>query len=118
MTTSSPTPTSPARGETRADAASTTIVDVGTLEAGANSFTEGQATARFEDAGFTGIRALVKDDAGFWRARGMRNGSATDLAMDFRGRIAVGPGIATLPHQGSARGATSAPPSATPATPR
>jgi hypothetical protein len=94
-------------------------VDASTLEAGSNSFTEGQAKGRFEDAGFAGIQGLVKDDAGFWRARGMRSGSTVELAMDFQGRIAAGPGAAALPRQtgtAGARGTTSTPPSSNPAT--
>jgi putative membrane protein len=102
MTSSTPaTPPAPAR----ADAAGTTVVEAGTLEQGANSFTEGQAQGRFEDAGFTGIQGLVKDDAGFWRARGMRGGATVDLAMDFRGRIAAGPGATALPRQAGSTGA-------------
>lgn len=116
-----PAATSPTAAAPRADAPATAVVDARLLEAGANSFTEGQAKARFEEAGFTAIQGLVRDDAGFWRARGMRNGAAIDLAMDFRGRIAAGPGVATLPRQASAagaRGVTAVPPASTPATPR
>ncbi len=72
------------------------IVEAATLEAGANSFTESQAKGRFEAAGFSGVQGLSKDEAGFWRARGTRNGMATDLAMDFHGHIAAGAGVATL----------------------
>jgi len=72
------------------------IVDASALESGANSFTEGQARARLEDAGFTNLQDLRKDDAGFWRARAMQGGAATEVAMDFRGRIASGPGVANL----------------------
>lgn len=120
--TTSTTPTTPsaARAAPRAEGA-TSIVDAAALEAGSNSFTEGQARGRFEDAGFTSIQGLVKDDAGFWRARGMRNGSTVDVAMDFRGRIAAGPGVAALPRQSSAagaRGTTPTPPSSNPATTR
>lgn len=129
MTSGTPaTPGAASTAAPRTDAAGTSIVDASRLEAGSNSFTEGQARGRFEDAGFTGIQGLSKDDTGFWRARGTRNGSTVDVAMDFQGRIAAGPGVATLPRQGSStggRGATSAqptgtsiPPSSTPATPR
>jgi putative membrane protein len=93
----------------RTDGARSEIVEASALEAGANSFTEGQARSRFEDAGFTAIQNLRKDDQGFWRARGMQGGSAaTDLALDFRGRIASGPGVASLP-AGSAGAASSGP---------
>jgi hypothetical protein len=72
------------------------VVDAAALESGANSFTEGQARARFEDAGFTNLQDLRKDDAGFWRARATQGGASTEIAMDFRGRIASGPGVANL----------------------
>jgi len=61
------------------------------LERSANSFTEGQTRSRLEDAGFTEIRNLTKDDDGLWRAWGLRNGTPVALAMDFRGRIAASP---------------------------
>lgn len=77
-------------------AANSRVVRAAELEAGANSFTEGQARSRFEDAGFTNLRDLTKDDAGFWRGRGTRDGADLDLAMDFRGRIAAGPDVASL----------------------
>jgi hypothetical protein len=83
------------------------LVEAATLEAGANSFTEGQAKGRFEEQGFTGIQGLAKDDAGFWRARGMRNGAITEIAMDFHGHIAAGPGVAML-RSGSTRPASPA----------
>lgn len=66
------------------------IVAANELEAGANSFTEGQVRSRLEEAGFTAVENLRKDDDGFWRGRATRGGSQTDVAMDFRGRIAAG----------------------------
>ncbi len=102
--------------------AATTVVDASSLEAGANSFTEAQARSRFEDAGFTAIQGLTKDAAGFWRGRGTRNGSASEIAMDFQGRIAAGPGVAAL-GTGSPRAAapsttgTAAPRDGTPGNP-
>ena len=42
--------------------------------AGANSFTEGQARSRIEEAGFTGVSELRKDDQGIWRGRATRGG--------------------------------------------
>ena len=78
-------------------AGATRVVPAGALEPGANSFTEGQARSRFEEAGFSDIQNLAKDDSGFWRGRGMRHGTAVNIAMDFRGRIAAGPDVVTLP---------------------
>lgn len=91
-----PRAAAPAAVTPQATTTPSTLVEAATLEAGANSFTESQAKGRFEAAGYTGILGLTKDDAGFWRARGTRNGMATDLAMDFRGHIAAGAGVATL----------------------
>ncbi len=96
-TSTPPAVLSPSGPGPRSEAPREGIVDAAMLESGANSFTEGQASGRFEAAGFTAIQGLNKDEAGFWRGRGMRNGATTDLAMDFRGRIAVGPAAAALP---------------------
>ncbi|QCI68495.1 PepSY domain-containing protein [Phreatobacter stygius] len=57
------------------------------LESGANSFTEGQARARLEQAGVTGIGELKKDDQGIWRGRATRNGAAVTVGVDFRGNV-------------------------------
>lgn len=58
--------------------------------AGANSFTEGQAQSRFEDAGFRDVTGLQKDEQGIWRGRAMRNGMPTDVALDFKGEVFSG----------------------------
>jgi hypothetical protein len=84
----------PSQARDRNDA--TAVVDAAALESGANSFTEGQARSRFEAAGFTNLQDLRKDDAGFWRARANRGGTSTEIALDFRGRIAAGSGVANL----------------------
>jgi hypothetical protein len=62
--------------------------------AGANSFTEGQARGRIEDAGVTGVASLEKDEHGVWRGRGTRNGAPTDVALDYRGNVVIGAGAA------------------------
>ena len=83
------------------------IVPVGELEAGANSYTEGQARARMEANGFSSITNLLKDDSGLWRAVATHAGSNHDVAMDFRGRIAHGPGVgAAAARPATAGGAT------------
>jgi hypothetical protein len=86
--------TAPAEARDRTDRSN--LVDATALESGANSFTEGQARARFEDAGFIDVQDLRKDDAGFWRGRASRGEVSTEVALDFRGRIAAGPGVANL----------------------
>jgi hypothetical protein len=61
-----------------------------TPAAGANSFTEGQARSRIEEAGYTGVQELRKDDAGVWRGRAMRGGQTVDVGLDFRGNVVTG----------------------------
>lgn len=84
------------QSERSSDATRSTVGAASALEAGSNSFTEGQARARLEEAGFSDLQDLRKDDNGFWRARGMRAGVAEPVALDFRGRIAAGPGVSAL----------------------
>jgi len=83
------------------------VVDAAELEGGANSFTEGQTRSRLEDAGFSAIEVLRKDDRGFWRGQAMRNGQVNEVALDFRGRIAAGPTLPTLGRTSSTEGAPS-----------
>jgi hypothetical protein len=59
----------------------------GPLEHGANSFTEGQARSRMEEAGFTDLQALRKDDNGIWRGRAMRAGQQVEVGLDYRGNV-------------------------------
>lgn len=93
----------PAQARDRTDTSA--IVDAAALEEGANSFTEGQARSRLEAAGFTNLQDLRKDDAGFWRGRASRGGTPTEVALDFRGRIAAGSGVANLGAPNRATGA-------------
>ena len=55
--------------------------------AGANSFTEGQAKSRIEDAGYTNVTSLKKDDNGIWRGKASKGGSSTDVSVDFQGNV-------------------------------
>jgi len=54
---------------------------------GANSFTEGQAKSKIEEAGYTSVTALKKDDNGVWRGKASKNGSSTDVSLDFQGNV-------------------------------
>lgn len=58
-----------------------------TLEAGANSFTEGQARGRIGDAGFMDVKDLVKDDQGVWRGKAMKDGKSFNVGIDYKGNI-------------------------------
>ena len=60
------------------------------LASGANSFTEGQARGRIEDAGFSDVSELRKDDNGIWRGKAVRNGSPTEVGLDFKGNVVAG----------------------------
>lgn len=64
-------------------------VNAAPLENGANSFTEGQARSRLEEAGISAVTGLTKDDNGIWRGRGQWNGKAVTVGLDFRGNISA-----------------------------
>lgn len=56
--------------------------------AGRNSFTEGQAKSKIEEAGFTNVTELKKDDNGVWRGKASKSGSAaTAVSVDFQGNV-------------------------------
>ena len=55
--------------------------------AGRNSFTEGQAKSKIEDAGFTNVTELKKDDNGVWRGQASKSGSAIAVSVDFQGNV-------------------------------
>jgi hypothetical protein len=55
--------------------------------AGRNSFTEGQAKSKIEDAGYTSVTELKKDDNGVWRGKASKGGSATAVSVDFQGNV-------------------------------
>ena len=64
-----------------------TLVEAAALEAGANSFTEGQARSRIEDKGFKNVSGLKKDDSGVWRGKADHNGKAVNVSVDFQGNV-------------------------------
>ena len=55
--------------------------------AGRNSFTEGQAKSKIEDAGYANVTELKKDDNGVWRGKASKGGSATAVSVDFQGNV-------------------------------
>jgi hypothetical protein len=55
--------------------------------AGSNSFTEGQAKSKIEEAGFGNVTELKKDDNGVWRGKASKGGSATSVSVDFQGNV-------------------------------
>jgi periplasmic protein CpxP/Spy len=59
----------------------------GSVEPGANSFTEGQARSRIEAQGFNGVTELRKDDQGIWRGKAMHGGKSVSVAIDYKGTV-------------------------------
>ena len=55
--------------------------------AGRNSFTEGQAKSKIEEAGYTGVIELKKDDNGVWRGKANKGGSVMAVSVDFQGNV-------------------------------
>ena len=55
--------------------------------AGRNSFTEGQAKSRIEDAGYTNVMNLKKDDNGVWRGKASKGGASVNVSVDFQGNV-------------------------------
>jgi len=55
--------------------------------AGRNSFTEGQAKSKIEEAGYTQVTDLKKDDNGVWRGKASKGGTATSVSVDFQGNV-------------------------------
>ena len=55
--------------------------------AGRNSFTEGQAKSKIEDAGYTNVTELRKDDNGVWRGQATKDGKTLSVALDYQGNV-------------------------------
>ena len=55
--------------------------------AGRNSFTEGQAKSKIEEAGYTNVTALKKDDNGVWRGKAKKGSALSDVSVDFQGNV-------------------------------
>ena len=53
---------------------------------GANSFTKGQATARFERRGFQNVSSLRKDN-GVWRGTATKDGQQISVWLDYKGNV-------------------------------
>jgi hypothetical protein len=62
-------------------------VEAGAPFEGANSFTEGQAQDRALAAGYTDVSALTQDDAGIWRGTATADGTAVNIAVDYKGNV-------------------------------
>ena len=59
------------------------------LEAGANSFTEGQVKERFGRMGFGEVADLRKDERGIWHGTAVHAGKSLTIGMDYKGNVAA-----------------------------
>ena len=59
------------------------------LERGANSFTEGEARRRLEQAGYHEVKNLKKDGDGIWRGDALMGSKPASVGLDFKGNVAV-----------------------------
>jgi len=87
--TTAPSTTAPATstdGNTPAVATPETKNPTAPVE-GANSFTEEQAKTRIEEAGYSDVKDLKKDDKGIWMAAAMKDGKPVMIAMDYQGNV-------------------------------
>jgi hypothetical protein len=75
-----------AEGDTPAVATPNTQNPAAPVE-GANSFTEAQAKARIEEAGYTEVSGLKLDDKGVWQATAMKDGKSVSVALDYQGNV-------------------------------
>lgn len=82
-TMSSQPPTTGASDTTGATNATDTAAPV----AGANSFTEDQAKGRIQDAGYSEVSGLTKDDKGIWRGQAKKDGKSMPVALDYQGNV-------------------------------
>ncbi|MBZ9796098.1 DUF4142 domain-containing protein [Mesorhizobium sp. ES1-4] len=57
------------------------------LVPGANSFTEAQAKSRIEDAGYSNVSKLTKDNQGIWRGTASKAGKNLDVGLDYQGHV-------------------------------
>src|SRR4051812_25412212 len=55
--------------------------------AGRNSFTEGQAKSKIEEAGYSDVSELKKDDNGVWRGNAKKAGTSANISVDFQGNV-------------------------------
>ncbi len=69
-----PIDTTPTTGET-------------TLTPGASSFTEGQARAAMENAGYADIGRLTQNAQGVWQAEGTKAGTKATVSVDYKGAV-------------------------------
>jgi hypothetical protein len=55
--------------------------------AGANSFTQSEATKQIEAKGYTHVTHLKKDKNGVWRGMATKDGQAGPISIDYQGNV-------------------------------
>lgn len=60
----------------------------GQLSKGRNSFTQDEAKARLEKAGYTHVAQLKLDKDGLWQASANSGGKPVRVALDYKGNVA------------------------------
>jgi len=68
-------------------AVATTNANAATPAKGANSFTSGEAKSRIEKNGYSNVGTLQKDDNGVWRGPAQKNGTQTNVWLDYKGNV-------------------------------
>jgi hypothetical protein len=68
-------------------AVATTHADEPMPAKGANSFTMSQASSRLQAKGFTNVTGLAKDADGVWRGRADKDGTSTNVWVDYKGNV-------------------------------
>lgn len=54
---------------------------------GKNSFTEDQAKARFEEAGYADVTSLTLNEDGVWEGSATKDGNKVTVQLDYQGNI-------------------------------
>jgi putative membrane protein len=72
--------------EANSPSANTTSTETAPVP-GANSFTEAQAKSRIEDAGYSNVSDLAKDQNGIWRGQANKDGKSLAVALDYKGNV-------------------------------
>ncbi|TPM56910.1 DUF4142 domain-containing protein [Mesorhizobium sp. B2-2-4] len=74
-------------GATTPAVKTTNTPNAAALVPGANSFTETQAKSRIEDAGYSNVSKLAKDDQGIWRGQATKSGQSVAVGLDYQGNV-------------------------------
>jgi putative membrane protein len=77
----------PANSDNNSAVKETHTVNADGPSRGANSFTEGEARGHIENAGFTHVSKLSKDNDGVWRGTAIKHGHRVSVAVDFKGDV-------------------------------